>query len=77
MGRSEFVGQDNRDWDDNPDYFTPRTVQRQSPFPAMSIEVQGNYAKLVTSNPISYLSSEEIGTLIESLQEAKDFLDSH
>ncbi len=77
MGRSEFVGEQNRDWDDNPDWFAPRTVQHQAPFPSVSIEVQGRSAKLVTANPISYLSSEEVGTLIESLQEAQDFLDSH
>lgn len=77
MGRSEFVGERNHEWDDNPDYFSPRTVQHQTPFPSISIEVQGKSAKLVTVNPISYLSSEEVGSLIESLQEAQDFLDSH
>lgn len=77
MGRSEFVGERNRDWDDNPDWFVPRTVKHQAPFPSISIEVQGKSAKLVTRDPISYLSSEEVGSLIESLQEAQDFLDSH
>lgn len=77
MGRNEFVGQDNKDWDSDPDYLAPITIQRQPLTPAMSIKVEGKLAKLVTKNPITSLTSEEVGLMIESMQEVKDFLDNH
>lgn len=77
MGTSEFVGRENKDWDDDPDYFTPVVIQRQPTTPAIGLRVEGRYAKLTTAFPILSLTSDDLSLMIESLQEVKDFLDSH
>lgn len=75
MGRSEFVGQNNQDWDDDPDRFEPRVILRQPRTPAMSIRVEGKVARLVTKNPVTELTLEDVEDMLISLQDARDFLE--
>lgn len=75
MGRSEFVGQENKDWDEDPDRFEPRIILRQPRTPAMSIRVEGKVARLVTKNPVTELTLEDVDSMLISLQDARDFLE--
>lgn len=74
MGRSEFVGQNNKDWDDDPDRFEPRVILRQPRSAALSIRVEGQVMRLVTKNPVTELTLEDVEDMLISLQDARDFL---
>lgn len=79
MGRTEFHGRNTSDDDLDPDRFVPRHVKRAASPSIFSVQIFPNSdtVRFVARESISELDSDDLDLLIESLQEARDFLDSH
>lgn len=77
MSRTEFHGEEGYEGD--PDIFIPRKIGTSLRKPLFSLQVdeKAGTVKITAAHTVTEIDEAHLEAVIESLQEAQDFLSSH